>query len=651
MGTYRQFKKSQDWGTNYETFSAWKRNISTHRSESRKYNITSQIEKLFLKITELKQENLELREENKRLADKNEESAYISTDAQSCFYQDVFITDLMNDINIEAVNYKQTLIEQNLKIEKLEKEIQDLNKVISGYRKTVTEFSNNHKAENKIYNLHTFYRAGTTNRSVERENTEMSNDFSEDDDNYKIGFNFPKVSKRLNSTAVVKKFKMIKNPPSRFGHREPEKEKNKVEVQLDMINNCISAIGKWKSLNNLFDLFKQKIKLLLNADVVHIIISDEMLLEVFKSEEKGYLQPHKLDSKTLFRALENRKGINKKTGETGDEDFNNPIFNTFEESYKGIRHKLQLCASIKKVFQGPKTIGIQNKYPMYCIVQVERKRNENRRHFTILEQQILENINNLMTSTITRIQYSYMQNKRVTRVMDMMRTFREITMERNHVKIYNKILNYVPSLLNVEKVGVFFVDPGDQSLIYTITDYETSSEGIPYITEIAKYPASLGLTGKAISTKKTIIYDKDQEQDQGSKDSGNQSTFSGFVGELDNHAGAGFVKQAIYGPLVDGDGNVTGCIQLLNKIGKAQFDQMDLEEFNTVVGVIATTVKNANESFNILNLSMSLLRNISNIHKLFSNDVEKLGELHEVNFVSNVKIIKQYLQNLIDEKK
>ena len=60
------------------------------------------------------------------------------------------------------------------------------------------------------------------------------------------------------------------------------------------------------------------------------------------------------------------------------------------------------------------------------------------------------------------------------------------------------------------------------------------------------------------------------------------------------------VKNALYGPLIDGDGNVTGCIQLMNKKGSDDFNEEDLEEFRTVLGVIATTVKNANESFKIL---------------------------------------------------
>jgi len=53
----------------------------------------------------------------------------------------------------------------------------------------------------------------------------------------------------------------------------------------------------------------------------------------------------------------------------------------------------------------------------------------------------------------------------------------------------------------------------------------------------------------------------------------------------------------------------------------------------------------------MINLSMSLLRNIKNIRTLFSDDVEKLAQLNEIHLVSNIKMIKEYLNNLIESKK
>ena len=72
--------------------------------------------------------------------------------------------------------------------------------------------------------------------------------------------------------------------------------------------------------------------------------------------------------------------------------------------------------------------------------------------------------------------------------MNILQTFKEITMERNHVKIFNKIHEHVPRLLEVEKIGVFFVDTGNSNIIYSITSWEAGADGIPFITQIAKYP-------------------------------------------------------------------------------------------------------------------------------------------------------------------
>ena len=85
--------------------------------------------------------------------------------------------------------------------------------------------------------------------------------------------------------------------------------------------------------------------------------------------------------------------------------------------------------------------------------------------------------------------------------MEIMKTLKEITMERNHVKISNKILHYIPKLLNVERVGAFFVDTANKNNIYNITGWDVGEHEIPYITNIAKYPSSIGLTGRAITTK------------------------------------------------------------------------------------------------------------------------------------------------------
>lgn len=142
--------------------------------------------------------------------------------------------------------------------------------------------------------------------------------------------------------------------------------------------------------------------------------------------------------------------------------------------------------------------------------------------------------------------------------MEILRTFREITMERNHVKITNKIFEYVPKLLDVEKVGVFLVDTADENVMYTITDYGTDEKGIPFITQVAKYPSNVGLTGRAIQSRNVITYDRDKDNQQFKEKDEDKGSSATFLVEVDNFSEAHVVKNALYGPLLDGDGNVTG---------------------------------------------------------------------------------------------
>lgn len=89
----------------------------------------------------------------------------------------------------------------------------------------------------------------------------------------------------------------------------------------------------------------------------------------------------------------------------------------------------------------------------------------------------------------------------------------------------------------------------------------------------------------------------------------------------------------------------------MNKAGNNSFSETDIEEFQTILNVIATTVKNANESFNTYNLTISLLSNIDNIKTLFSSDVTKLAQLHEIEFGHHIKWIRDELNSLVKSKK
>jgi len=62
-------------------------------------------------------------------------------------------------------------------------------------------------------------------------------------------------------------------------------------------------------------------------------------------ENNGYTQPVKLEGTTIFRALENRKGVNKSTDLA--DNFEDLYCSTFKEAYKGNKGKHYINFPIK----------------------------------------------------------------------------------------------------------------------------------------------------------------------------------------------------------------------------------------------------------------------------------------------------------------
>ena len=90
-----------------------------------------------------------------KLLGEEDSSPLVSTDVHS-FYHDVFITDLNKEINTiseEATSYKVQISEQSILIDKLQKEIQHLNKVLNRYRNNLNELSKKDKTILKPENL------------------------------------------------------------------------------------------------------------------------------------------------------------------------------------------------------------------------------------------------------------------------------------------------------------------------------------------------------------------------------------------------------------------------------------------------------------------------------------------------------------------
>ena len=93
-----------------------------------------------------------------------------------------------------------------------------------------------------------------------------------------------------------------------------------------MINNTEATISKWKTFNSLIDVFKQKIKLLLNSETIHVILIDNSIVQIFKNEGLGITQPIKIDGTTFFVAHENHRGSSNHVHARGIEEWKDVWF-------------------------------------------------------------------------------------------------------------------------------------------------------------------------------------------------------------------------------------------------------------------------------------------------------------------------------------
>jgi hypothetical protein len=111
---------------------------------------------------------------------------------------------------------------------------------------------------------------------------------------------------------------------------------------MDMLNLAIIALNKCKTLNQLFEVFKNKVRILIKADRVHVLMSDTNSIgfstnETFNAENIGYSNPVKVEGMTLFRALPKNEGA-KKLG-NNDDFFKETLFGDLGSAFKGVKGK------------------------------------------------------------------------------------------------------------------------------------------------------------------------------------------------------------------------------------------------------------------------------------------------------------------------
>ena len=192
-------------------------------------------------------------------------------------------------------------------------------------------------------------------------------------------------------------------------------------------------------------------------------------------------------------------------------------------------------------------------------------------------------------------------------------SFKEIMKERNHVLVFNRIRDNLPRVLGFHKAAVFFVDPNDRDTIYTITNQAVDPNGYPFVKETAKYPRHLGVTGRVTHTREVQLITQ------------KNITEIGFYSEIDNILSVRDINNMLIGPLIDSSGEVTGVVQVVNK-DKGYVTEADKREFFSLLCILGSTVQNADELHELLNLSMGMSASVNKILSIYEEGFDSIHE-------------------------
>jgi hypothetical protein len=120
-------------------------------------------------------------------------------------------------------------------------------------------------------------------------------------------------------------------------------------------------------------------------------------------------------------------------------------------------------------------------------------------------------------------------------------------------------------LFQFEHVGVLFVDCVDKAentlphlfkITHSDSDDDEGADGANRgFKDTVKFPRNIGLTGESIQNKKIVVLQKGER-------------VSNFASELDNMVNSLVLESILIGPIFDGNGDLRGVIQLVNKCGR-----------------------------------------------------------------------------------
>ena len=139
---------------------------------------------------------------------------------------------------------------------------------------------------------------------------------------------------------------------------------------------------------------------------------------------------------------------------------------------------------------------------------------------------------------------------------------------------------------------------------YSITAIGTDPGGTKFIKNFVRYPINCSFTGYSIKTGKVIIYTEGEKKFE----EGKEKKEIEYIQEIDNLVLENSVKSAIYGPIIDKEGNIQGALQIVNMINNNEyFTEECYPEFESLREVLGSAVHQANKVDNVMNMNWKML--------------------------------------------
>jgi len=249
---------------------------------------------------------------------------------------------------------------------------------------------------------------------------------------------------------------------------------------LDMIANSFKRISKANTIRTLISIFYQELSILLNTCKVGIYIIDPNLQSIYK-KEKGLVQAMLVNKMIIEYAL-NKNNVML------------PFFTSIEMAKGILRTSNTISIPI---------MGLRNN-ELYLVLQIESRsllKTQEDKEVWVKNEIVLRILSAYVGVLVDSFLHTLELESKGETQAGLLKFCSEISGERRQQYLINKIENELGGFLNFEGVSVLHFESGK---LFTLQKLKSDS-GRLIVDGFSELPLTLGLTGRALKEKKTII--------------------------------------------------------------------------------------------------------------------------------------------------